>query len=48
MKWDMALIYLLLKFELASLRFNNALELKEFALFQSLILSQIPSKSYLT
>ena len=46
-KWDMALIYSLLEFELALLRFNDALELKESALFRSLILSQILFKSYL-
>jgi len=33
MKWDVALLCLSLKFELASSRFNDTLELKEFISF---------------
>ena len=45
MKWDLALLCLLLESKLALLYFDNALKLKESVLFRSLVLSQIPSKS---
>jgi len=44
-KWDVASICLLLKSKSASSRSDNALKLKESALFRSLILSRIPFES---